>query len=143
MTVEQILQIAGYVVAGLAVIFSIAQFIYNKATGSKSKFLTKSLDFINEIATTLGFAEQMTRLSGSDKKEFAKNTIAMYCENKHIKISDEQLNIAIEILIELTKKVNAREKDLIEASNELDGDTQSDNTELADDKPDTENSELV
>lgn len=142
MPVEQILQIAGYVVAGLAVIFSIAQFIYNKATGSKNKFLTKSLDFISEIATTLGFAEQMTRLSGSDKKEFAKNTIAMYCENKHIKISDEQLNVAIEILIELTKKVNAREKDIV-AKDELVGDIKTDNAMLSTSKSNNESGELI
>lgn len=142
MAVEQILQIAGYVVAGLAVLFSIAQFIYNKATGSKSKFLTKSLDFINEIATILGFAEQMTKLNGNDKKEFAKNSICMYCENKNIKISDEQLDAAIEILITLTKKVNAREKDLI-ANDELVGNIESDNTKFANNKSNIESGDLV
>lgn len=140
---EQALQIIQYVVCGLAVIFSIAQFIYNKAKGSKSKFLTKSLDFINEIATTLGFAEQMTKLTGIAKKEFAKNTISMYCENKNIKITNEQLEEAIEILIILTKKVNAREKDLLNASNGLDGNTTSINTVLTTIETNNESNELV
>lgn len=141
MNTQQILEIVQYVVCGLAVLFSIAQFIYNKVKGSNSKFLTKSLDFIKEISTTLGFAEQMTKLQGTEKKQFAKDTIAMYCENKHIKISDEQLNIAIEILIELTKKVNAREKDLI--GDGLVGDIEADNTLLAGVEADSENGELI
>lgn len=143
MNTQQIFEIVQYVVCGLAVLFSIVQLIYNKVKGSNSRFLSKSLDFIKEISTTLGFAEQMTKLQGAEKKEFAKNTIAMYCENKHIKISDEQLNIAIEILIELTKKVNAREKDLIGASDGLVGDIEADNTLLAGVETDSENGELI
>lgn len=143
MKTQQILEIVQYVVCGLAVLFSIAQFIYNKVKGANSRFLSKSLDFIKEISTTLGFAEQMTKLQGTEKKQFAKDTIAMYCENKHIKISDEQLNIAIEILIELTKKVNAREKDLIGTGNGLVGDIKADNTLLADVETDSENGELI
>lgn len=140
---EQALQIAQYVVCGLAVIFSIVQFIYNKIKGSKSKFLTNFMGLLEEISTSLGFAEQMTRLNGSDKKEFAQKTIAMYCENKNIKISEEQLNNAIEILINLTKKVNAREKDLNNTNSELDGNIKSDNSMLTNNKSDNESGELV
>lgn len=143
MTVEQILQIAGYVVAGLAVIFSIVQFIYNRVTGSKSKFLTNFMGLLEEISASLGFAEQMTNLKGNDKKEFAQKTIAMYCENRKIKITDEQLNNAIETLIKLTKKVNAREKDLIEANDELVGDAKTNNGISATNKPDIQSDELV
>lgn len=113
MTTEQILQIAAYVVAGLSILFNIAQLVYSKITGKKSKFASTALNFIDEISTTLEFAEQMTRLTKEEKKNFAKNAVLQYCENKKLKFSDEQVDDATERLIKLTKKVNAREKDMI------------------------------
>lgn len=139
---EQALQIAQYVVCVLAVVFSVAQFIYNKIKGSKSKFLTNFMGLLNEISTSLGFAEQMTKLKGEQKKEFAQKTIATYCENKNIKISEEQLNLAIETLISLSKKVNAREKDL-EADDGLVGDCEADNAQFANSESVLENGELI
>ena len=80
--------------------------------GIKGKVREATIEF-NEIATTLGFAEQMTKLSGEERKAFAQNAIMQYCENKSINFTDDQIDAAIERLIALTKKVNAREKDLI------------------------------
>lgn len=143
MTVEQILQIAGYVAAGLAVAFSVIQFIYNKVTGSKSKFLEKLLEFLYGLGSSVKFAEQMTKLRPEEKKTVAMEYITMFCENKKVKFTQEQLDSAVEFLVELTKTVNARQKDLIEASNELVGSIETDNAMLANDKSHIESGDLV
>lgn len=143
MTVEQILQIVSYVVAGLAIVFSVIQFIYNKATGSKSKFLEKCLEFLHGLGTSASFAEKMTQLSDKEKKNVAMNYITMFCENQKIKFSASQLDSAVEYLVELTKTINAREKDLIEASNGLGGNTETDNAMLANDMPNIKSGDLV
>lgn len=142
MTVEQILQIVSYVVAGLAIVFSVIQFIYNKATGSKSKFLEKCLEFLHGLGTSASFAEKMTQLSDKEKKNVAMNYITMFCENQKIKFSASQLDSAVEYLVELTKTINAREKDLI-ANDELVGNIESDNTKFANNKSNIESGDLV
>ena len=131
MTAAQILEIVQYIVCGSAVLFSIAQFIYNKVKGSKSKFLSKLLEFLQGLGTSVEFAEKMTKLKPEEKKSFAMEYITMFCENKKVKFTTEQLDKAVEFLVNLTKTVNAREKDLIDTSDELVGNTETGNAKLS------------
>lgn len=140
---EQALQIIQYVAMGLSAVVIIAQFVYNKVKGSKSRFLSKTLGFLQELSESVGFAEQMTNLEGEAKKYFAIKHISMFCENKKIKFTDEQLDAAIEMLIKLTKAVNAREKDLIGTDNELEGDNNTYNEMSANGEASLADSEII
>lgn len=110
MNAQQIFEIVQYVVFGLSIVLTVLSFIYGKIKGSSSKLLANCIDLIDEIASSMGFAEKMISLNGEEKKQFASRQIKLYCENKGLKITDEQLSFAIETLITLTNKVNAKER---------------------------------
>ena len=141
MNLQQILEIVQYVVLGLSIVLTVISFIYGKIRGSSSKFLTNALSLLQEISASMGFAEEMLALSGEEKKSFAAKQIKLYCENRGIKITDEQLDFAIETLIALTNKVNAKERPqtenlLIGSENELVSNSTGNNQELSNTKTD-------
>lgn len=141
MTIQQILEIVQYVVLGLSIVLTVISFIYGKIKGSSSKFLTNCLSFLDEISSSMGFAEKMISLNGEEKKSFASRQIKLYCENKKIKITDEQLDFAIETLIALTNKVNAKVRpepiiDDLTKENELVPDSATTDTGLSEIKTD-------
>lgn len=114
MNTEQALQIVQYIIVGLSVLIAVIQFVYNKKNGSKSKFLANFLSLLDEVSSSIEFAEQMTKMNKDEKKSFAERLITMFCENKGFKITSEQLNLAVERVIKTTKKVNVDGKYVIE-----------------------------
>lgn len=129
-------QIWEIIVLGLSIILTVLSIVYGRVKGSSSKFLTNCISLLTEISSSMEFAEKMMTLNGEEKKTFASKYIKLYCENKGFKITDEQLSSAIETLISLTNKVNAKERTrsvndlIIENNNELVADNTINNQQL-------------
>lgn len=56
-------------------------------------------------------AEEFANYSGKEKKEFVKTKLAVYALNNKIRFNEEIFDESIDEIVDLTKKVNAREKD--------------------------------
>lgn len=106
--IKEIIAITVPLIAGI--IFLIAK--VNKNV--KLRTLAESILTIEKVINDYIFqAEELVSFSGNDKKEWVKTKVNQYCINNNILYSEEEVSNLIESIIDISKKVNKREKDMI------------------------------
>ena len=76
---------------------------------------TKKWDSLKAaLCTFMEEAENLSHLSGQDKKNYVLDKAEKFCAEHGFNFDIDKVSSAIETLIDITKKVNQREKDKIE-----------------------------
>lgn len=105
MTTSEIIQIIGLVIPLLASISGFVIAIIKAVKGKKWKLLEEALkDFITN-------AETFPNITGTEKKDMVLSWAEEFCNQQGIKFDAVKVGAIIDDFIELTKKVNQREKD--------------------------------
>lgn len=77
------------------------------------KFAESILVLEKVISDYMCKAEEFITLSGCDKKEWVKIKVNKFCNENNIKFNETEVDNLIENFIEISKKVNKREKDMV------------------------------
>lgn len=82
-----------------------------KKVSTEKETLLKLIETI--IPKGIEYSENSGLIGADEKKTYALSTIVMLCEKEKIKFSDYSafIDVALEKLIEFSKKINAREDD--------------------------------
>lgn len=109
---EQIKEIVAIVATAIPFIIATATFI---AKNSKSKKLAKLATNVNKITKEVQkyvvAAEQFLNYAGQDKKEWVKTKVNQFAIENKIEYDEKLVDNLIEEIVELTKRVNSRDKD--------------------------------
>lgn len=95
-------------VIGTAIPFTVALIMSIKKT-IKEKNWTKIETVLPEFIIK---AEQFLNYKGAEKKEYVKTQLGLFCIENGIHFDHEKFEKEIDKIVELTKKVNARDKDI-------------------------------
>ena len=100
------------IVTVLSALIIIFRLIASNAKNAKLRKAAEMLNFVAEKARELvEQAEKIVNFRGADKKEWVLTKINQACIDAGIPFDKELASRAIEAAVELTKTVNARDKD--------------------------------
>src|SRR5690554_2005534 len=112
--IEKVKEIIDIIAVALPLLISLIIVIAKLTKNTKLKKVSENLIEVEEVIKRLmESAESFINYSGSDKKEWVKIKVNQYCIENGIPYRDSIVDSLIEKLIELTKIVNKREKDMV------------------------------
>lgn len=107
---ELVKELLGYIPAVCSIIVAICVVIKKNVKYIKEKNWGKVID---EVKNLISVAEKSTHYTGLEKRDYVLTKANQYAIENGIKFDSTKVGMAIDELVELTKKVNKREKDNI------------------------------
>ena len=110
--IDMLIEIKEIIAIIISLIIGIVILIQKLAKALKSKNKLNNIISLEAIAIELvSEAENFLNFSGAEKKEWVKTKVNQYAIDNGFKYNDETTDSIIEGFIDLSKKVNKREKD--------------------------------
>ena len=123
MNQEAIDTIKEYLAIAVAVLPFVVAFLTALVKQAKSAKAAKGLKNAAKIASAIQDfvigAEQFLNFSGAEKKQWVIGRISLYAAKNKIPLDEAFVSDKIEDIVLLTKKVNARDKDKVDAEEVL------------------------
>ena len=111
---EMLKEIIDIIAVAIPLLISLIIVIAKLSKNTKLKRFSENLIEVEEVIKRfMENAETFINYSGADKKEWVKVKVNQYCIENGIPYNDSIVDSLIEKLIELTKTVNKREKDMV------------------------------
>jgi len=107
---EQIKEVVVLIVSLIVTLVVMISQLVKEIKKKKNLISMQTLD--EQIENFIKQAEKYVSFSGEEKKEWVKSHLMQYALTKKIVYNDEEVDQKIESLVELSKEVNKREKEL-------------------------------
>lgn len=118
MSIEEIIRIVSL---SVSLLITLVGFVITLVKSIKNAIKTKNWDALKSaLQGFIAKAEEFSNFSGVEKKEIVLSWASNFCADKGMKFDKDKVDSAIEELVELSKKVNKRDKD-IKTENKTEG----------------------